>query len=90
VGKVFVDALGSKSWNWGIWDPNYFPFYRAADNSTPTTVPTMYMAQAKKLIWTLVELNMKYTPRSAIPKLPAIASFMNACIQYFLSYADRE
>jgi hypothetical protein len=35
----------------------------------------MYMAQAEKLNWALVELNMKYTPRSAIPKLPAAASF---------------
>jgi hypothetical protein len=34
------------------------------------------MAQAERLIWTLVELNMEYSPRSAIPKLPAIASFM--------------
>jgi hypothetical protein len=35
----------------------------------------MYMAQAEKLNWALVELNIKYTPRSAIPKLPAAASF---------------
>jgi hypothetical protein len=34
----------------------------------------MYMAQAERLNWTLVELNMKYNPRSAIPKLPAVAS----------------
>jgi hypothetical protein len=44
-------------------------------NITPTTVPTMYMAQAERLNWVLVELNMKYSPRSAIPKLPAAASF---------------
>jgi len=44
-------------------------------NITPTTVPTMYMAQPERLNWTLVELNMRYSPRSAIPKLPAVASF---------------
>jgi hypothetical protein len=44
-------------------------------NITPTTVPTMYMAQAERLNWVLVELNMKYSPRSAIPKPPAAASF---------------
>jgi hypothetical protein len=46
------------------------------DNIIPTTVPTMYMAQPEKLRWVLlVELNMKYSPRSAIPKLPTIATF---------------
>src|SRR5438876_703961 len=40
-------------------------------NITPTTVPTMYMAQAERLNWVLVALNMKYSPRSAIPKPPA-------------------
>jgi hypothetical protein len=46
------------------------------DNSAPTTAPTMYMAQAERLIGVLVDVNMKYSPRSAIPKLPAIASFI--------------
>jgi hypothetical protein len=36
----------------------------------------MYMAQAERLIGVLVDVNMKYSPRSAIPKLPAIASFI--------------
>jgi hypothetical protein len=44
-------------------------------NNTPTTVPMMYMAQAERLRWVLVEWNMKYSPRSAIPKLLAVASF---------------
>jgi hypothetical protein len=44
-------------------------------NNTPTTIPTMYMAQAERLRWVLVELNMKYSPRSAIPKLLAVTSF---------------
>jgi hypothetical protein len=35
----------------------------------------MYMAQAKKLSWTLVELNMKYTPRSAIPEAASYRQF---------------
>ena len=46
------------------------------DNSAPTTAPTMYMAQAERLIGVFVDVNMKYSPRSAIPKLPAIASFI--------------
>jgi hypothetical protein len=60
---------------------NRVPSWRAThsladhDNITPTTAPTMYMAQAERLIRVLVDLNMKYSPRSAIPKLPAIVSF---------------
>jgi hypothetical protein len=49
--------------------------YRTALNNTPTTVPTMYMAQAERLRWVFVEVNIKYSPRSAIPKLLAVASF---------------
>jgi hypothetical protein len=44
-------------------------------NITPTTVPTMNMMQAARLKGVPVELNMKYSPRSAIPKLTAAASF---------------
>jgi len=50
-------------------------YYRTALNNTPTTVPTMYMAQAERLRWVFVEVNIKYSPRSAIPKLLADASF---------------
>jgi hypothetical protein len=35
----------------------------------------MYMAQAERLRWVFVEVNIKYSPRSAIPKLLAVASF---------------
>jgi hypothetical protein len=49
--------------------------YRTVLNNTPTTVPTMYMAQAERLRWVFVEVNIKYSPRSAIPKLLAVANF---------------
>jgi len=35
----------------------------------------MYMAQAERLRWVFVEANIKYSPRSAIPKLLAVARF---------------
>src|SRR5262245_55547696 len=59
----------------------FWPVVRAThalpdhDNNAPTTAPTMNMAQAARLIGVLVELNIKYSPRSEIPKLPAIDSF---------------
>jgi hypothetical protein len=61
----------------GVRDPIDWARHHLSDciNITPTTVPTMYMAQAERLNWVLVELNMKYSPRSAIPKPPAAASF---------------
>src|SRR5262249_43871965 len=59
----------------GFWSVARATHLSDCINITPTTVPTMYMAQAERLNWTLVELNMKYSPRSAIPKLPAVASF---------------
>jgi hypothetical protein len=45
-------------------------------NMTPSTVPPMYMAQADKLTGTLEEWNMRYSPRSAIPKQIAMTAFM--------------
>jgi hypothetical protein len=33
----------------------------------------MYMAQAERLVGVFVETNMKYRPRSAIPKQPIAA-----------------
>jgi hypothetical protein len=33
----------------------------------------MYMAQAERLVGAFVETNMKYSPRSAIPKQPIAA-----------------
>src|SRR5262249_30196240 len=59
-----------------IWAATLWPVVRAThaladhDNIAPTTAPTMYMAQAERLIGVLVELNMRYSPRSATPKLP--------------------
>ena len=35
----------------------------------------MYMAQAERLRWVFVEVTIKYSPRSAIPKPLADASF---------------
>ena len=81
VPKCFGPISGSGSHLDSIWCARSPLMGRAThsledhDNITPTTVPTMYMAQAEKLRWVLVELNMRYSPMSAIPKLPAIASF---------------
>jgi len=74
------------------WNPVVRATHALADhdNITPTTAPTTNMALAERLIGVLVEVNMKYSPRSEIPKLPAIASFARDCSYGFLSFADRE
>jgi len=59
------------------WNPVVRATHALADhdNIAPTTAPTMYMAQAERLRWVFAEVNIKYSPRSAIPKLLAVASF---------------
>jgi len=67
------------------------PLADCCDNIMPTTVPTTYMAQAERLNWVLVELNMKYSPRSAIPEAASHRHFWPEIAHTdFLSYADRE
>jgi len=39
----------------------------------------MYMAQAERLVGVFVETNMKYSPRSAMPKQP-IAAIVVVCL----------
>jgi hypothetical protein len=78
VPKCFGPISGSGSHLDSIWCARSPLMGRATHfciNITPTTIPTMNMAQAETLNCVLVELTMKYSPRSAIPKLPAAASF---------------
>jgi len=46
------------------------------NNRTPSTEPTMYIAQAARLIWVLVELNIVNSPSAASPKLAIAISLI--------------
>jgi hypothetical protein len=49
----------------------------------------MYMAQAERLVGVFIETNMKYSPRSAIPKQPIAAIVVERLLDTFASFQGR-